>query len=140
MLRVTKVNGFIYLSIPVSKEFIEEWINDDIYSDQFKNGDKIFFQYRFCKYKIEELLNSIGEIKIIKKDIYWERKDGTYDKMILKIRKKYRSKILNFIREAFINLYYGFSIFNSKPEGFDKAKSFGNISIIIQKTGNWVQR
>jgi SAM-dependent methyltransferase len=133
IIRVTKKGGLIYLSIPVSKEMTEEWLETDIYTNQYKQGEKIFFQYRFSQDEINNILYDNENVEIINSAVFWERKNGTYDKMVGLLRNRVKSLILNFIREALINIYYGFTIFENNSKNFEHAKSFGNLSIILKK-------
>lgn len=133
MVRVSKQGGFVYLTFPVSNNYKEEWLEFDIYSHQYKNGRKTFFQYRFDKAKVEELLSNLTGVEVISKDIFWERKDGLYDKTINRLRKYHGTNLINYILNSLINLYAGFRLLERKSRDFSFAKSFGNISIILKK-------
>ncbi|MCX7834409.1 MAG: class I SAM-dependent methyltransferase [Ignavibacteria bacterium] len=133
MIRVTKHGGILYLTFPVSNNYIEEWIDYDIYSHQYKNGRKTFFQYRFDEVNLEKILDSLKGVEILHKDIFWERKNGKYDKIIDILKKYPGDNFKNFILNSLINLYAGFSLLETVPEGFESNKSFGNISIVLKK-------
>jgi SAM-dependent methyltransferase len=133
MIRVAKPGGYIYITFPVSVKYQEEWLNENIYSNQYKNGDKIFFQYRLDKVRLESFLLNLSNVEIVKKDIYWEKKNHSYNKMILELKKTDSKTPLGFLKNALINYYYGFTLLNSFPENFEKAKEYGNVSIILQK-------
>ncbi len=133
MIRVTRHGGIIYLTFPVSNSFKEEWIEFDIYSHQYKNGRKTFFQYRFDEEKTNEILNNISGVEILRKDIFWERKNGLYDKIIEKLRKYPGNNLKNYFINSLINFYAGFRLLDSKPKDFNSDNSFGNISIIMKK-------
>jgi len=133
MVRITKPGGLIYISTPVSKEHVEEWIEDDIYSHQHKKQAKTFFQYRFSKLDIKKLLDSLEGVDTKVKNIYWEKKSGAYDTMTKRMRKRPKNKYLEFLYMAGLNWWYGFTILESKPQPFGQNKSLGNISIILEK-------
>ncbi len=133
MIRVTKPGGILYLSFPVSDNYTEEWIEFDIYSNQYKDGRKTFFQYRFDKNKVSEIINSLSGVEILYKDIYWERKNGLYDKIIKRLRKYPANNLQNFVINSLINLYAGFRLLKPLPEDFNSNNSFGNISLIMRK-------
>jgi SAM-dependent methyltransferase len=132
IIRVTKKGGLIYLSFPVSKSFKEEWLDGNIYFAQKKANDRTFFQYRFDQDELNRILTNIShDVEVLDKAIYWEKQNGSYDKMIKIIRNKI--SFFNFLRESIINLYYGFTLFSPVPGDFTKAKDFGNISLILKK-------
>jgi SAM-dependent methyltransferase len=133
MIRVVKPGGYIYISFPVSGKYQEEWLNDNIYSNQYKSGGKVFFQYRIDKSNLDLFLLNLKNVEIIGQDIYWEKADGTYNKMVSKLKILTGNNNLDFLRNSVINLYYGFTLLNSRPQGFDNAKDYGNISIILKK-------
>jgi ubiquinone/menaquinone biosynthesis C-methylase UbiE len=136
MIRVVKPGGYIYISFPVSSRFQEEWLNEDIYSNQFKQHDKIFFQYRFDETSVESHLMKLEKVTILEKKIYWEKKEGKFNEMVSNIRNSTGHSIYNFWTNSILNLYYGFTLLNNYPENFDNAKDFGNISIIMKKNNN----
>jgi hypothetical protein len=109
-------------------------LNDTVYSKQQKVGDNIFFQYRFDEndYKNIEagLLNGA---EIVVKDIFWERSDGLYDKMISQLRNKRMNGFWRLLRIPFIHLYYGFTMFNDGVDSFYNSKSYGNMHMILRK-------
>ena len=136
MIRVTKSGGVVYVTFPVAKSFQEEWTEGDVYEKQYKEGNKVFFQYRFDEEKVKEIINEINKenVKIINQDIYWERQEGLYDKLIDKIKTKKKNIYINFIKDVWYNFYYGFYLFNTEGESdFSQAKSCGNMHIVIQK-------
>ena len=132
MIRVTKNGGFIYLSFPVSINYTEEWLDSDIYSDQFKQDGKTFFQYRFDEEKLNNFLNSLPGTEVLRKSIYWERKNGKYNYLISLLKKKLAGKFISFFKDSFINFYYGFFLLNNRAGDFNEAKDFGNISLILK--------
>ena len=60
MIRVTKSGGVVYVTFPVAKSFQEEWTEGDVYEKQYKEGNKVFFQYRFDEEKVKEIINEIS--------------------------------------------------------------------------------
>ena len=133
MIRVTKTGGLIYLSFPVSNTFREEWLDNDIYTHQKKSGGRTFFQYRFDDYEVNHILEGLSKVEILIKKIYWERKNGSYDRYIHKIRGKPTNFYLHFIKSSFLNLFYGFFLLKSEPGELNNTNSFGNISIVLKK-------
>ncbi|PJA99089.1 MAG: hypothetical protein CO128_04685 [Ignavibacteriales bacterium CG_4_9_14_3_um_filter_30_11] len=133
MVRVTKPGGHIYISFPVSAKYQEEWLDNKIYSDQYVNNNKTFFQYRLDNILLESFLNKLDNVSVIEKKIYWEKKNGNYNKMISKLRNTCGISAIDYLKNALINLYYGFSLLKSSPENFKKAKDYGNLSIILKK-------
>jgi len=134
MIRVTKKDGYIYLTFPVSNEHKEEWVDWPIYSKQKSHEDKIFFQYRFCDEDVNSIIKSIKNSQVVSKDIFWEKKDGTYNKAMGAITKNLGNKYLNFIKNIFINSYYGLTMFPSKSvTSFSRGKPFGNIHLVLKK-------
>lgn len=134
MIRVTKKGGYVYLTFPVAEKYREEWLDGYVYPNQFSNGERTFFFYRFNENKINSLLNQLPGVKVLARDIFWEKKIGIYDSAIKKINFKLKNKYLNFIKDIIINNYYGFTMFPSKPiTNFPKGKLFGNIHLILRK-------
>jgi len=134
MIRVTKPGGYIYISFPVSAKYQEEWLDSTIYSNQFMKDNKTFFQYRLDKTSLESFLKSLKNIIILEKQIYWERSNGTYNKMISKLKSTSGFNYLDYFKNAFLNFYYGFTLLKPSPEDFSNAKDYGNISILLKKT------
>lgn len=133
MIRVTKKGGYIYISAPLSLKHKEEWIEDDIYSDQFKSEGKTFFQYRFSQEDIDEILKSVLNAELISKSVYWERNDGDYDNFTYKVRDLKFNKNLEFIRNSWYNMWVGSKVLSCTPGDFNQPKTFGNISLIFRK-------
>ena len=133
MIRVVKPGGYIYLTFPVSTEHVEEWIDDNIYSHQYKENNKTFFQYRFNEEDINEILKQLSNVEIIDMSIYWERKNGQYDKTMATIKKKLKNKYLNIMKDSLINFIGGFTLLENNPGDFKDAKLFGNMSIFLKK-------
>lgn len=136
MIRVTKNSGYIYITFPVSKQYIEEWKNGEVYEKQHKDNGKTFFQYRFDEKHVENILNEIAKekVKILCKDIYWEKIDGSYNHLIKQIENKISNIYVNFIKNVIMNIWCGFNLFsNYSSLDFINAKSCGNMHIILQK-------
>jgi SAM-dependent methyltransferase len=132
MVRVAKIGAYIYLTFPVADKHIEEWSNKIVYSDRQRVGDRIFFQYRFGQKDVENIL-SVGQSRLIAKDIYWESDGGMYDRMIKELNNSQLPKLFKLLRIPFIQLYYGFFLFNRSSANFSPASSFGNMHLILQK-------
>ncbi len=132
MVRVTKPGGIIYITTPVSAKITEEWINEDIYSDQHKKTDKIFFQYRFSEKDVNDIINCVPGAEVFQKHIFWERNDGDYDRFIDKLKNTGKGSI-GFLKNSFLNMFVGSKILNNSPGTFEQSKSFGNISLILKK-------
>lgn len=133
MIRVTKEGGYIYITCPVSITHTEEWTNSKAYSNQKELNNKFFFQYRFDNKDID-IIKNIKGVELLFYDIFWEKKNGLYDRIIYKLRKKNGNKYLNFIRNSFIHYYYGFNFFKLKPSvDFGLGSSFGNVHFIFKK-------
>ena len=133
MVRVTKSGGYIYISTPVSSKHEEEWIEEDIYSDQYKSDKKTFFQYRFSLEDINEILNAVKDAELFSKSVYWERNEGDYDNFIHKLRDVKFNKNLEFFRNSWFNIWLGSKILSSTSGDFKNSKSYGNISLILKK-------
>lgn len=135
MIRVTKSGGFIYITFPVSRKHKEEWTSELIYSNQKIIENKVFFQYRFDDIDISLLLDSLKNVEIIAKDIYWEKNNGLYNKVMSLMKVNLGFKFFNLFKNSFINAYYGFTMLsNESSNDFENSKNFGNIHLIFKKT------
>jgi len=135
IIRVTKPGKYMYLAFPVSKLHTEEWSDGSGYPGQPTNGDKHFFQYRFSSVDIDKIKNQILEAgaTIKHEDIFWERKDGTYDTMLMRLKNKGAYPVF-ILKSIILNAYYGLTLFRLKPtSSFEESKLFGNIHFIIKK-------
>ncbi|MEI6304725.1 MAG: class I SAM-dependent methyltransferase [Candidatus Taylorbacteria bacterium] len=135
MLRVTKPGGYVYITFPVSKKYTEEWSEDTFYTNQFTDGEKTFFQYRFDHKYVSRIIDTSlqNSATLINVDIFWEKKEGTYNKMISSLQSN-TLPIIAMIKNILLNFYYGITLFNRTGEhNFSKAKEFGNIQIIFKK-------
>ena len=135
MIRVTKPGGYIYITFPVSRLHTEEWSDGTGYPGQPINDKKHFFQYRFSSKDIKEIRDEItvSGSKIKHEDIFWEKINGTYDQMLLKLNKSYVYPIY-ILRNIMLNIYYGLTMFRLNPSSdFTESKLFGNIHYIIKK-------
>lgn len=136
MVRVAKMGGYIYLTFPVSREYREEWSGSNVYEKQHKDNGKTFFQYRFDKERVGTILQGARDSggEILCKDIYWERKDGSYDELIATIKNIKSNTYINFLKNVVANIWYGFFLFNEAGvEGFTHATTCGNMHVIIKK-------
>jgi SAM-dependent methyltransferase len=134
LIRVCKTNGIIYLTFPVAKKTQKEWLDFDIYPSQFKKNGKYFFQYRFDINDTKEITNNILRYaKIEAMDIFWEKKNGAYDKLVLFLRRNAGNRLLNLIKTILLNYWFGLFVFSGKSESFSCAKDFGNVHLILRK-------
>ncbi len=134
MIRVTKKEGIIYLTFPVSKKHKEEWLDYNIYGLQKKENGRIFFQYRFDQNDVNNIKQFISEkADIVSSDMYWEKKTGDYERLVSNLRRPFGSKYLTFIKNAILNCYFAFFIFNGNPRSFSNSKEFGNMHMLIKK-------
>lgn len=131
MIRVCKNWWYIYLTFPVSKNWMEEWLDNDIYSDQYTNNNKTFFQYRFNEKQIKEIEN-IWNLEIICKDIFWETNLFKYDTLIKLLKYNTINKYLTFMKNSIINFIYWLWIFSKSENDFKNAKKFWNIHYIFK--------
>lgn len=133
MIRVTKPGGYVLITAPVSREHVEEWLNTEIYSDQKKISDKVFFQYRFSESDILALEATLHEHEIVTRQIFWEQHDGAYDRLVNRLSKHNSSTLTGFLNNAWVNFWAGIALMRTSPEAFDKASSFGNWHVLIRK-------
>jgi ubiquinone/menaquinone biosynthesis C-methylase UbiE len=133
MIRVVKTDGYVYLTFPVSAEHVEEWIDNNIYSHQYKENNKTFFQYRFNEEDIDKILKHLSNVEIVDMSIYWERKNEQYDKTMASIKRELNNKYLNTMKNSFINFISGFTLLKNNPSDFKDAKPFGNMSVFLKK-------
>lgn len=133
MVRVTKPKGLIYLSFPVSKSFVEEWIDEKIYSDQYEKEGQTFFQYRFDEVHYNSLLRNLENCEILIQSIYKENIEGGYDKLIKKIRCSGGSELSKYLKSSMLNLIAGFTLLDKNNSDFENIGLYGNLSVIIRK-------
>ena len=134
MVRVTKKNGYIYLTFPVADEHTEDWLEEYIYSNQFSKDGKNFFFYRFSEFDCISMLEKLEGVNILHKDIFWEKRAGFVDSVFDKLNYKFKNKYFIFIKDIFFNNYYGFTMFSSNPvKCFSKGKKFGVMHLILKK-------
>ena len=133
MIRVAKQDGYIYLTFPVSVKHVEEWCNTNIYSHQYKENSKTFFQYRFDESDLNNIFESLKNVEVIDMSIYWERNNGQYDNTMSQIKKQLKNKYITLIKDSFVNLIGGFNLLENKPGDFKSPKLFGNVSVILRK-------
>ncbi|MDD2487240.1 MAG: class I SAM-dependent methyltransferase [Candidatus Gracilibacteria bacterium] len=132
MIRVCKNGGYIYLTFPVSTNKKEEWLENSLYSDQFiSKSNKVFFQYRFDEIELEKI-EKINGLQLIKKDIFWERKNGDFDYLVRLLKKTSTNIYLTILKDALVNLYYGFFLLKKPTNDFMDSKDFGNIHYIFK--------
>lgn len=133
MVRVTRPGGHLYLTFPVAGEHLEEWIDSDIYASQARDGEKVFFQYRFGPDQYRILKEGLPDnVELVAADIFWERRDGRYDKLVDRLRKASQSAVINHLRAAFLNLLTGPFFFKPDPGDFENSHRFGNAQWILK--------
>jgi len=133
MVRVTRPKGHIYLTFPVSSVRTEEWLDKNIYGHQHKENGRFFFQYRFNESDLHHICCCAENVEILARSIYWEKKRGRYDKYILLMRKEYRNKKINFMKNIIVNNWASFSLLEAHPRGFETQRNFGNACVILKK-------
>ncbi len=136
MVRVVKKDGYVYLTFPVAKEYLEEWSEGSVYEKQHKENNRTFFQYRFDKKHVDIILMAIAEenVEVVCSDIFWESRNGIYDELISIIKTKKKNIYMNFIKDVIANFYYGFTLFRESPSSdFINATSYGNMHVVIKK-------
>ncbi len=134
MIRVTKTGGIIYVTFPVAEIYTEEWLDSPIYSAQARKGGKTFFQYRFDEAQVIEIKDVfLSSCRTISCDIYWERKRGSYDKLVKGLRFRLKFPALNMFKDSFLHSLFGWLLFPGKSKGFSKASAFGNLHMLVEK-------
>ena len=114
MIRVTKPKGLIYLSFPVSATHVEEWLEKDIYSNQTTVNNKVFFQYRFCERDVITFKEQLGNtVEVLNEDIFWEKNNGYYNRVISKMQKANKLGVVGFFINCIYNTCYGFTCLKS---------------------------
>lgn len=132
MLRVTRPGGYVYLSFPVALQHVEEWSDDAVYSDQFRQANRVFFQYRFDQADVQGIVADLAQATVVSQAIYWERSAGTYDKAMTILRYDW-GKGPNLLKSALVNLYYGLTMIDGEAKDFNDGQGFGNMSLLLQK-------
>jgi len=133
MLRVLRPGGLLYLTFPVAPHKVEEWVDAPIYSHQNVRDGRVFFQYRFGPEEVAELQTGFDEAESVDLSIFWERREGAYDRTVKLLRRPIRQKLLLEFRKALINLRAGFTLLDDLPADFSRARSFGNASLLMRK-------
>lgn len=133
MIRVLKPGGYLYLAFPVSSKHIEEWTENNIYSNQYKKSERFFFQYRFDSVDVHDLLIALDNITVLDESIYWECKDGEYDRFMHKFKGTSFFGKFVFLRDMVLNFWAAIWLLENAPTDFSQARSFGNMSITLQK-------
>ena len=134
MIRVTKTGGVIYITFPVAEIYTEEWLDSPIYSVQARKGGKTFFQYRFDEAQIGDIKDVfLSSCRTISCDIYWERKRGSYDKLVKGLRFRLKSPALNKFKDSFLHSLFGWLLFPGKSKDFSEASAFGNLHMLVEK-------
>lgn len=134
MLRVVRPGGHVYVTFPVARETREEWLDEDIYAAQERDGDRVFFQYRFGPDRYREILDTLpDDAEVVREAIFWERRDGDYDRLVARIRGLRGGWQARHLKASLLNLTRGPAFFEREAAGFERARSFGNAQIILRR-------
>lgn len=133
MMRVLRPGGYLYLTFPVAADHREEWLDSPIYSHQFADNGRVFFQYRFSEEDVTTLLDGVDDGELVDLSIYWERHDGGFDRLMAHLQQPAPVKAVQELRNAALNLRAGFALLEEQPAGYGRAGSFGNASVLIRK-------
>jgi SAM-dependent methyltransferase len=133
MIRVLKPGGYLYLTFPVSDRHVEEWLDHRIYPEQFQKNGKSFFQYRFDQDDVTRLLGSLSNVDLVDMSLYWEKETGGYDRCIGRMQKKPFMEKLRSVRNGLISLWSSLTLLERSHQGFEHARSFGNVSLLLKK-------
>lgn len=133
MVRVTRPGGYVYLTFPVAWESMEEWLDEDPYGSQKRVSEKVFFQYRFGPGQYQSLMDNLPEeVEVVCADIFWERKKGSYDSLVRKLRAPSCGRIHSHLRATFWNLFLGPFFFEAEPGPFEEGRVFGNAQWVLK--------
>lgn len=133
MLRVLRPGGYLYLTFPVAERHLEEWLDGPIYSHQLARNGQVFFQYRFGEEDVTALVEGVDGAEVVDLSIYWERRNGGYDRIMRSLLRPGPLKFLHELRNGLINLWAGFTLIEDRPADFSRARSFGNASLLLRK-------
>jgi SAM-dependent methyltransferase len=136
MLRVTRPGGVLYLTFPVSVRHVEEWVDSDPYSKQAVRGGRVFFQYRFDRHDVDEILEELRKgAEIVEHHLLWERRGGDYDVLIGRLKQLQKYGIFGAPGIALLSLISGFSLMAGEARGFEAGKPFGNLHVLARRVG-----
>jgi hypothetical protein len=133
MLRVLRPGGHLILTFPVGSQHREVWLEEDIYSHQYKSGGRVFFEYRFDEKDVREILFTSAGTTLLDLSVYWERRDGLLDATLEKLKVRKQNWIYQEIRKSVINFYAGFTMIRGENHGFDQNATSGIACILLQK-------
>ncbi len=134
LIRVTRPSGLIYISLPISKYYSEEFTKENSYGNQSKINEQYFFQYIFDEEKINYLLNKFSKkIAILDKSYFFDKGLNDYNHLVRIIKYTSPSHYINVLKNSIINLYYGFICLKGKNINFCESKNFGIACILLQK-------
>lgn len=133
MIRVLKPGGILYLTFPVCSRRVEEWLDHEVYSHQYRSAGKTFFQYRFSEADVLELTVAASCAHVVQKGIFWERKAGRYDRVMSALKRVPRLRVIHPLLLGAINLWAGFFLLDRTPRDFGDGKDFGVLCMILRK-------
>lgn len=133
MARVTRPGGYLYLTFPVSSTRMEEWLEEDPYGVQHRAEGRWFFQYRFSEEDLTGICSASGEMEVLDRSVYWERKAGRYNRVMEWLRKDLGVGKVNVVKNSLVNLVSGFFLLDNRAAEFLRSKPFGNASIVLRK-------
>lgn len=133
MARVLKPGGYLYLTFPVCAQHTEEWLDQRIYPAQSVKDGKAFFQYRFDREDVARLLDNPGNVELVDMSLYWEKRDGAYDRCIQLMQNKPLVEKLRSARNGLISLWSSFTLLERRHQGFECARPFGNAALLFRK-------
>jgi len=134
MIRVLKPGGHLYLTFPISDCHVEEWLDQRIYPEQYQRDGKAFFQYRFDRSDVNNMLESLDNVDIVDMSLYWEKEAGAYDGFIKKLQTKPINEKLRSVRNGCISFWSSLALLERRHQGFEHAKPFGNASLLLKKS------
>ena len=105
----------------------------DMYGGQHRDGEKVFFQYRFGPDNYKALVEGLPDnVELAEADIFWERKDGLYDTLVGRLRRTWRWAVAAHVRASVLNLMAGPLFFLPDPGDFGGSHRFGNAHWVLR--------
>ncbi len=131
IIRVTKPNGLIYLTFPVTLKYSEEWLNKDLYGQQSRSEEgKVFFSYYFDENAYKNILKLISpKTVMLCSGIYWDRKDNGFENYVSFLRNKKNS----FVGTSLMQWFYGLTGIASTAGDFTNPRGTGTACLLLKK-------